>query len=76
MGFEEEAKQRAKVFTPYQVNQALLDVAQDDVKVMHCLPAYREKEITADVLEGKHSVVWDQAENRLHAQKAIMTLKF
>ncbi|MCM8531658.1 MAG: ornithine carbamoyltransferase [Lentisphaeraceae bacterium] len=76
MGFEEEAAERAKVFLPYQVNQELLDVAASDVKVMHCLPAYREKEITAEVLEGKHSVVWDQAENRLHAQKAIMTLKF
>jgi ornithine carbamoyltransferase len=76
MGFEEESAERAKIFFPYQVNQALLDVATKDVKVMHCLPAYREKEITADVLEGKHSVVWDQAENRLHAQKAIMTLKF
>ena len=76
MGFEEEAADRSKIFFPYQVNQQLLDVAATDVKVMHCLPAYRGKEITADVLEGKHSVVWDQAENRLHAQKAVMTLKF
>jgi ornithine carbamoyltransferase len=76
MGFEEEAGDRANIFYPYQVNQSLLDVAAKDVKVLHCLPAYRGKEITADVLEGKHSVVWDQAENRLHAQKAIMTLKF
>lgn len=76
MGFEEEAEDRSKIFFPYQVNQQLLDVAVDNVKVMHCLPAYRGKEITADVLEGKHSVIWDQAENRLHAQKAVMTLKF
>lgn len=76
MGFEEEKGDRSKVFFPYQVNQELLDVAKQDVKVMHCLPAYRGQEITADVLEGKHSVVWDEAENRLHAQKAVMTLKF
>ena len=76
MGFEEEAAERSKIFSPYQVNQELLDVAVDDVKVMHCLPAYRGKEITADVIDGKHSIVWDQAENRLHAQKAVMKLKF
>ena len=76
MGFEEEAGDRTSVFNPYQVNQELLDVAKAEVKVMHCLPAYRGKEITGDVIDGKHSIVWDQAENRLHAQKAVMTLKF
>ncbi|MCM8543142.1 MAG: ornithine carbamoyltransferase [Lentisphaeraceae bacterium] len=76
MGFEEEAKERLKIFKPYQVNSELVGLASKDVKVLHCLPAYREKEITAEVLEGPHSVVWDQAENRLHAQKAVMTLKY
>ncbi len=76
MGFEEEASERLKIFKPYQVNKELLKVANKKVKVMHCLPAYRGKEITAEVLEGPSSVVWDQAENRLHAQKAVMTLKF
>lgn len=76
MGFEEEAAERLKVFKPFQVNRELVGLADKNVKVMHCLPAYREKEITAEVLEGPHSVVWDQAENRLHAQKAVMTLKF
>ena len=57
------------------MNQELLDVAVDDVKVMHCLPAYRGKEITGDVIDGKHAIVWDQAENRLHAQHAVMKLK-
>lgn len=76
MGFEEEAAERLKVFKSFQVNSELVGLADKNVKVMHCLPAYREKEITAEVLEGPHSVVWDQAENRLHAQKAVMTLKF
>lgn len=76
MGFEEEAQERLKIFKPYQVNSNLLSYAAEDVKVLHCLPAYRGKEITAEVLDGPHSVIFDQAENRLHAQKAAMTVKF
>jgi ornithine carbamoyltransferase len=74
MGDEAEAAERMEVFPPYQVNQELLDSAQRSVIVMHCLPAHRGQEITDDVMDGPHSVVWDQAENRLHAQKAILTL--
>ena len=73
MGFEEEAKDRLAVMAPYQVNETLLEQATPDVKVLHCLPAYRGKEITAEVLDGPRSLVWDQAENRLHAQKAVLT---
>jgi ornithine carbamoyltransferase len=76
MGFEEEAKDRLASFAPYQVNMDLLSVAKADVKVMHCLPAYRDKEVSAEVIDGPHSIIWDQAENRLHAQKAVMKLKF
>ena len=76
MGFEEESKDRLKILQPYQVNSELLSHASDDVRVMHCLPAYRGQEITAEVLESKASVIWDEAENRLHAQKAMMALKF
>ncbi|RLI60676.1 MAG: ornithine carbamoyltransferase [Candidatus Asgardarchaeum californiense] len=74
MGMEEEKEKRMKVFPPYQVNQKLLSHAKDDVIVMHCLPAHRGLEITDDVIDGKHSVVWDEAENRLHAQKALLAL--
>ncbi len=72
MGQEHEEEKRLKDFSSYQVNQKLVDLARDDVIVMHCLPAHRGKEITEDVLEGASSVVFDQAENRLHAQKAIL----
>ncbi|MCS7178764.1 MAG: ornithine carbamoyltransferase [Anaerolineae bacterium] len=72
MGQEAEAAQRAKVFPPYQVNAALVAQAKPDVIVMHCLPAHRGQEITDDVADGPHSVLWDQAENRMHAQKAIL----
>ena len=74
MGQEEEAADRATVFAPFQVNAALMAYARPDALVMHCLPAHRGEEITADVLDGPHSVVFDQAENRLHAQKAILAL--
>ncbi|MFH1226964.1 MAG: ornithine carbamoyltransferase [Planctomycetota bacterium] len=74
MGQEAEHDKRVQIFKPYQVNRALLRHARKDVLVMHCLPAHREEEITEDVLEGKHSVVWDEAENRLHTQKAVMWL--
>ena len=72
MGQEEEEETRTRVFRPYQVNQELVDQATANVIVMHCLPAHREEEITAQVVDGPHSVVFDQAENRLHAQKAIL----
>lgn len=72
MGKENEAEMRRQVFKPYQVNAELLTHAKDDVLVMHCLPAHRGEEITDDVLDGPHSIVFDEAENRLHVQKAIM----
>lgn len=72
MGQEAEAKERNRVFRPYQVNALLLEEAGSDVGVMHCLPAHRGQEITDDVADGPHSWLFDQAENRLHAQKAIL----
>ncbi len=72
MGQEAEAAERAKVFPPYQVNTALVAKAKPDVIVMHCLPAHRGQEITDGVADGPHSVLWDQAENRIRAQKAIL----
>lgn len=72
MGFEEEAKERLEILKPYQVNDELVANADKDVKIMHCLPAYRGKEITASVLDGPQSIIWDEAENRLHAQKAVL----
>jgi len=72
MGQEEEAVIRKEVFQPYQVNKALLEKAAADAIVLHCLPAHRGEEITGEVLEGPHSAVWDQAENRLHFQKALL----
>lgn len=72
MGQEEEAEKRKKVFSRFQVNRDLLRSAPKDHLVMHCLPAHRGEEITDDVIDGEHSIVFDQAENRLHAQKSIM----
>ncbi|HEY4611566.1 MAG TPA: ornithine carbamoyltransferase, partial [Bacteroidota bacterium] len=72
MGQEAEADARRKAFAGFQVDEALLAKAKPDCVVMHCLPAHRGEEITAAVLDGKQSVVFDQAENRLHVQKAIM----
>src|SRR5215212_3417358 len=72
MGDEEEAAQRLSDLAPYQVNAELLDAAADRAVVLHCLPAHPGEEITADVLYGEQSAVWDQAENRLHAQKALL----
>ncbi len=74
MGQESEAAERAKVFAPFQVNAALMARAKPDALAMHCLPAHRDEEISADVLDGPQSVVFDQAENRLHAQKAVLSL--
>ena len=72
MGQEREAEERKLIFAPYQVNAALVARAKPTAIVMHCLPAHRGEEITDDVIEGPQSMVWDQAENRLHAQKALM----
>jgi len=72
MGQEKEAAKRKKVFKSYQVNEALVANAKPNVKVMHCLPAHRGDEITDGVMDGPHSIVFDEAENRLHIQKAIL----
>ena len=72
MGQEQEANSRIPIFQPYQVNEKLLESAADDVIVLHCLPAHRDEEITDGVMEGERSRVWDQAENRMHAQKALL----
>jgi ornithine carbamoyltransferase len=74
MGQESERAERLRVFPPYQVNGALVGLARREVMVMHCLPAHRGEEITDEVMDGPHSAVFDQAENRLHAQKAVLTL--
>jgi len=74
MGQEAEKEERTKIFKTYQVNQELLARAREDVIVMHCLPAHRGEEIMDDVIDGPRSVVIDQAENRLHVQKAIMEI--
>ncbi len=72
MGMESEKEKRVKIFMPYQVNKQLMQKAKDDAIFMHCLPAYRDYEVTADVIDGPQSVVFDEAENRLHAQKAVL----
>lgn len=72
MGQEEEAKERLQKFQPYQVNEKLVQYAQQDYKFLHCLPAHREEEVTSDIIDGKHSVVFEQAGNRLHVQKALL----
>lgn len=74
MGFETEREARMRQFLPYQVNEALLRLAKPDAIVLHCLPARRGEEITDAVLDGAQSAVWDQAENRLHTQKALIAL--
>jgi ornithine carbamoyltransferase len=72
MGQEEEQKKREAAFALYQVNDELMALAKDDALFMHCLPAHRGEEVSASVIDGKQSVVWDEAENRLHAQKALL----
>jgi ornithine carbamoyltransferase len=72
MGFEEEQKEREKAFKDYQVNEQLVQYAKKDYLFMHCLPAHRGEEVTEAVIDGDNSIIFDQAENRLHAQKAIM----
>ena len=74
MGQEDEAEQRMALFRPYQVTRELLDAAAEDVLFMHCLPAHRGEEISFDLLDDPRSVAWDQAENRLHAQKALLEM--
>ena len=72
MGDEKEEEEREAAFMKYQVNEKLVEVASNDCIVLHCLPAHRGMEITDEVIDGKHSAAWDQAENRMHAQKAII----
>jgi len=72
MGQEEEQKSREQAFAEFQVNASLMQLANKDALFMHCLPAHRGEEVSADVIDGKQSVVWDEAENRLHAQKALL----
>ncbi|GAB1471777.1 ornithine carbamoyltransferase [Chloroflexota bacterium] len=76
MGQEEETAKREKVFPPYQVNDKLVNEADKDVIVMHCLPAHRNQELTDSVADGPHSVIFPQAHNRLHAQKAVLARLF
>ena len=72
MGQEAEAQERMKAFQPYQLNDYILSLADSGAVVLHCLPAHRGEEITDEVIEGSHSRVWDEAENRMHAQKALL----
>lgn len=76
MGQEDEKKQREKIFMGYQVNKELMSHAKGDALFMHCLPAYRGKEVTADILDAPDAVVWEEAENRMHAQNALMEFLF
>lgn len=72
MGQEEEQQERAKAFQGYQISMELLTLADQECVVLHCLPAHRDEEITDEVMESRHSIIYDEAENRLHVQKAIM----
>jgi ornithine carbamoyltransferase len=72
MGQESDGLDRIRIFQPYSLNQPLLAHAADDAIVLHCLPAYRGKEIAPEVIDGPQSVVWDEAENRRHVQKAVL----
>jgi ornithine carbamoyltransferase len=74
MGMEHESTKRAPIFRPFQVNEALMQKAQPHAVFMHCLPARRNAEVTDQVLDGPQSIVFDQAENRMHAQKALLLL--
>jgi ornithine carbamoyltransferase len=74
MGQESEQDDRAAVFAPYQVDARVMAAAKPDALFMHCLPAHRGEEVSAEVIDGPQSVVWDEAENRLHAQKALLEL--
>ncbi|MBQ3226077.1 MAG: ornithine carbamoyltransferase [Clostridia bacterium] len=72
MGQESEKEEKVKIFMPYQINKELFSLAKPDAIFLHCLPAYRGYEVTEDVIDGPNSVIFDEAENRLHAQKAVM----
>ena len=72
MGQEEESEKRLNDFDGYQINEELAELAAKDFIFMHCLPAHRGMEVTAKIIDGEHSIVFDQAENRLHTQKAIL----
>ncbi|MPN02019.1 Ornithine carbamoyltransferase [bioreactor metagenome] len=74
MGQESQFEEKSKNFADFQVNAALMALAKPDAVFLHCLPAHRGEEVTAEVIDGKQSVVFDEAENRLHAQKAVMAL--
>jgi ornithine carbamoyltransferase len=74
MGQESETEARAAIFAPYQVNAALVSHAAPDAVFLHCLPAHRGSEVTDEVMESPRSIVFDQAENRLHVQKAILLM--
>ena len=76
MGFEKESRERMKILEPYRLDMKMLGHARPDVKVMHCLPAHRGEEITDEVMESDHSIVFDEAENRLHMHKAILCTLF
>ena len=76
MGFEKESRERMKILEPYRLDMKMLGHAKSDVKVMHCLPAHRGEEITDEVMESEHSIVFDEAENRLHMHKAILCTLF
>ena len=72
MGQESDKEEKVKIFMPYQINKELFSLAKPDAIFLHCLPAYRGYEVTEDVIDGPNSVIFDEAENRLHAQKAVM----
>lgn len=72
MGFEEEQKERELAFADFQVNEELVKLAKPDYLFLHCLPAHRGEEVSAGVIDGPNSVIFDEAENRLHAQKALL----
>ena len=74
MGQEDEAEERKQKFAPYQVNENLMSLAANNAVFLHCLPAHRGEEVTAGVIDGPKSRVFDQAENRMHAQKALLYL--
>jgi ornithine carbamoyltransferase len=74
MGAEKEKEKRIRDFGPYQINEKVVEVAKPDFIFMHCLPGYRGEEMTDEIIEGPHSAVWDQAENRMHTEKAVLAL--
>ncbi len=74
MGQDKEREERLRAFAPYQVTPQLMEIADSGAIFMHCLPAHRGEEVVNEVIDGPRSVVWDQAENRLHLQKALMLM--